>query len=139
MKTKKIEKLIKKAQKALKLASYRIKYNINGTADRSVYAEIDYQHPKRTAIINFNRKTLNQQLKDTIIHELLHLFFSKYIRVAENAFERQRKYKSLKKYQKGEEKIINILAPLLEKVIFAKNKKYIIAKQQSNVNLLHFQ
>lgn len=138
MKTKKIEKLIKKAQKALKLASYRIKYNINEMADHSIYAEIGYQHPKRTAIINFNRKTLNQQLKDTIIHELLHLFFSKYIRVAENAFERQRKYKSLKKYQKGEEKIIDILAPLLEKAIFAKKKKCIIAKEQSNLNLLHF-
>ena len=43
------------------------------------------------------------------------------VNIAENVFERQKKYKSLKKYQKGEEKAIKILAPLLKKVIFHKN------------------
>ena len=77
---------------------------------------------KRTAAIDFNRKRIHQELENTVIHELLHLLFNKHLGVAENVFERQRKYKSLQKYQKGEEKIINILAPLLEKAIFRKKK-----------------
>ena len=122
MGVKKIEKLIKKAQRSLKLASYKIRYNIR-EADRSEYAEISYQHPKKTAAIDFNRKRVHQELENTVIHELLHLLFNKHLRVAENVFERQRKYKSLQKYQKGEEKIINILAHLLEKAIFKTRRK----------------
>lgn len=117
---KKIEKLIKKAQRSLKLASYKIRCNLV-EADYSEYAEIICQHPKRTATIDFNRKRIHQELENTVIHELLHLLLNKHLKVAENVFERQRKYKSLQKYQKGEEKIINILAHLLEKAIFGKD------------------
>mgnify|MGYP001575674062 FL=1 len=119
MEIKKIEKLVEKAQRSSKLASYKIRCNLV-EADYSEYAEIICQHPKRAAAIDFNKKRIHQELKDTVIHVLLHLLFSKHLRVAENVFERQRKYKSLQKYQKGEEKIINILAPLLEKAIFGK-------------------
>lgn len=122
MEVKKIEKLIKKAQGSLKLASYKIGCNIV-EADYSEYAGIICQHPKRTASIDFNRKRIHQELKNTVIHELLHLLFNKHLRVAENVFERQRKYKSLRKYQEGEEKIINILAHLLEKAIFGKDRR----------------
>lgn len=122
MEIKKIEKLIKKAQRLLKLASYKIGCNIV-EADYSEYAEIICQHPKRTATIDFNRKRIHQELENTVIHELLHLLFKKHLRVAENVFERQRKYKSLRKYQEGEEKIINILAPLLEKAIFETRRR----------------
>ena len=117
MEAKKIEKLVKKAQRSLKLASYKVRCNLV-EADYSEYAEIECQHPKRVAIIDFNRKRIHQELKNTVIHELLHLLFNKHLRVAEDVFERHRKYKSLQKYQEGEEKIINILAPLLEKAIF---------------------
>lgn len=120
MEIKKIEKLIKKAQGSLKLASYKIRYNLV-EADYSEYAGIICQHPKRTASIDFNRKRIHQELENTVIHELLHLLFNKHLRVAENVFERQRKYKSLRKYQEGEEKIIDILAALLEKAIFRKD------------------
>lgn len=113
----KIQKMVKKAQKFLKLASYRIKSQIQDT-ESSEYAEIVYEHPKRSATIIFNRKKINDDLEDTIIHELLHLFISKHLGVAENVFERQKKYRSLKKYQKGEERAINILASLLKKSIF---------------------
>lgn len=116
---KKIEELIKKAQRPLKISSYKIKCNIVED-DYSKYAEIRCRHPKKAATIDFNIKRIHQELENTVIHELLHLLFNKHLGVAENAFERQRKYKSLQKYQEGEEKIINILAPLLGKAIFGK-------------------
>ncbi|MBI4684675.1 MAG: hypothetical protein HY755_05710 [Nitrospirae bacterium] len=119
---KRIEKLIKKAQRSLRLSSYKIRCNLV-KADYSEYAGIICQHPKRTATIDFNRKRIHQELENTVIHELLHLLFNKHLSVAEDVFERQRKYKSLRKYQKGEEKIINILAPLLEKVIFENQRR----------------
>jgi ubiquinone/menaquinone biosynthesis C-methylase UbiE len=76
MEAKKIEKLIKKAQRVLKLSSYKIRYNII-EADPSEYAEISCQHPKRTATIDFNRERIHQELENTVIHELLHLLFFK--------------------------------------------------------------
>jgi len=112
-----IQKRVRIAQKSLKLASYKIKSQIRD-AEVSEYAEIVYEHPKRTATIVFNRREVNKELENTIIHELLHLFISKHLGVAENIFERQKKHRSLKKYQKGEEKAINILVPLLERAIF---------------------
>ena len=115
----KIQKTVKKAQDALKLTSYGIKSQLQD-GEASEYAQILYNHPKRTATIVFNRRKINKELEDTIIHELLHLFISKHLGVAENVFEKQKKYGSLKKYQKGEEKAINILAPLLEKAIFGR-------------------
>lgn len=109
--------MVRIAQKSLKLGSYRIKSQIQDV-EGSKYAEIVYEHSKRTATIVFNIREINKELENTIIHELLHLFISKHLGVAENVFERQRKHRSLKKYQKGEEKAINILTLLLEKVIF---------------------
>lgn len=114
-----IKKMVRKVQKSLKLASYKIESQIQDPED-SRYAEIFYEHPKRTATIAFNRRKINNGIKNTIIHELLHLFISKHLGVAENVFERQKKRRSLKKYQKGEEKAIKILASLLEKAIFSK-------------------
>lgn len=116
-KLQRIQKMVKRAQKSLNLASYRIKSQIQD-AESSKYAEINYEHPKRTATIVFNRRKIDEELEDTIIHELLHLFFNKHLGVAENVFKRQKRRRSLKKYQKGEEKAINILASLLEKAIF---------------------
>jgi len=112
-----IQKMVRMVQNSLKLASYRIKSQIQD-AEVSEYADIVYEHPKRAATIVFNTRQVSRELKNTIIHELLHLFISKHLGVAENVFERQKKHRSLKKYQKGEEKAINILAPLLEKAIF---------------------
>jgi len=122
MEIKKIEGLVKKAQRPFKISSYKIKCNIVED-DYSKYAEISCQHPKRAATIDFNTKRIHQELKNTVIHELLHLLFNKHLWFAEDIFERQRKYKSLQKYQEGEEKIINILAPLLGKAIFGKEGK----------------
>lgn len=115
----KIQKMVKKAQEPLKLASYRIRSQIEDVDD-SDYAEIFYDHSKRTARIVFSRRKINKELEDTIVHELLHLFLSKHLGVAENVFERQKKRSSLKKYKKGEERAIIILAHLLEKAIFGR-------------------
>ncbi len=114
----KLQRMERRAQKSLKLASYRIKNQIQDMEDSEEYAEIVYNHPKKRAAIVFNRRKINEELEDTILHELLHLFISKHLGVAENVFERQKKRSSLKKYQKGEEKAISILAPLLKKAIF---------------------
>ena len=113
--------MVKMAQKPLKLTSYRIKSRIGDAKDRE-YAEVVYEGLKEPATIFFNRKKINSDLEDTIVHELLHLFISKHLGVAENVFTRSRKYKSLKKYQEGEEAAITVLAPLLKKAIFG-NKK----------------
>ena len=120
---KKIEKLIKKTQRSLKLSSYKISVFLKEHMDNSEYGEIICDLPKRKAVINLNIRRLNDDLEDTIIHELLHLFFSKYLGVAEDAFEKQRKFKSLKKYREGEEGAIKILASLLKRRIFPKNGK----------------
>jgi len=113
-----IDHMVKKAQRHLMLASYRIKSYVDDRAS-SEYAEINYEHPKRTATIVFNRKKINEDLEETIVHELLHLFISKHLGVAEDVLERQRKHRSLlNKYQKGEERVIVILASLLKKTIF---------------------
>ena len=113
-----INGMVKKAQRCLKLASYRVKSHI-GDSDGSEYAEIKYDHPKKTATIVFNRKTINDDLEETIVHELLHLFISKHVGVAEDLLERQRRHRSLlNKYQKGEERAIVILASLVSKAIF---------------------
>ncbi len=116
-----IQKMVKMAQKPLKLTSCRIKSQI-GDAEDSVCAEIVYEGPKEPATIFFNRKKINSDLEDTIVHELLHLFINKHLGVAENVFTRSRKHKSLKKYQEGEEEAITVLAPLLKKAIFTKKK-----------------
>jgi len=115
----KLQRIERRDQKSLKLASYRIKNQIQDMENSEEYAEIVYNHPKKRAAIVFRRK-INEELEDTILHELLHLFISKHLGVAENVFERQKKRSSLKKYQKGEEKAISILVPLLEKAIFDK-------------------
>ena len=113
-----IERMVKKTQRRLKLASYRVKSHI-GDSDGAEYAEIIYDHPKRTATIVFNRKRIDDDLEETIVHELLHLFISKYFGVAEELLERQRRHRRLlKKYQRGEERAIVILASLLTKTIF---------------------
>lgn len=119
----KIDKVIKKIQKSLKLTSYKISYFLKDDIDDSEYAEIICDLSKRKAVINLNTRKLNDDLEDTITHELLHLFFHKYLSVAENVFERQKKIKSLKKYREGEEKTIKILTSLLKRSIFPKKKK----------------
>jgi|GEM_PF-6645706 len=117
------EKMFKKAQRTLGLNSYKIKVHIENINNSSRYAEIEYSNSGREATVLFNRKKMNNELEDTIIHELLHLFFNKHLGVAENMFERYRKYKSLRKYREGEERAIEILASLLKKSIFSKKKK----------------
>jgi len=121
-KLQKLQKMVRKAQKSLKLASYRIKSQIHD-AKSSEYAEVSYEHPKKKTTIAFNRKNIDKDLEDTIVHELLHLFFSKHLGVAENSFKRRKRHRSLKKYQKGEEKTVSILAPLLAKAIFEKEEE----------------
>jgi len=121
-KTPKIDKMIKKAQKSLKLASYKISYFSKDNMRNCDCAEITYDRPKRKAVISLNTRRLNDDLEDTIIHEFLHLFFYKYLGVAENVFEKQRKFKSLKKYREGEEKAIRILTPLLKRSIFPRKE-----------------
>jgi len=113
-----IDRMVKKAQRCLKLASYRIKSYI-GDSDGSEYAEITYDHPKRSATVVFNRKKINDDLEETIVHELLHLFISKHLGVAEDMLERQKRQRSLlETYQKEEERAIIILASLVRKAIF---------------------
>lgn len=123
IKTSKIDKMIKKVQKSLKLTSYNINWFLKENLENSVYAEITYDLPKRKAVIVFNKRKLTNSLKDTIIHELLHLFLYKHLGVAENVFERQKKFKSLKKYRAGEEKAIEILASLLKGSIFPEKER----------------
>ncbi len=115
--------MIKKAQKSLKLTSYDINWFLKENLENSEYAEITYGLSKRKAIIVFNIRKLTNSLEDTIIHELLHLFLYNHLGVAENVFERQKKFKSLKKYRAGEEKAIEILASLLRRSIFAKKER----------------
>ncbi len=113
-----IERMVKKVQRCLKLASYRIKSYI-GDNDGSEYAEISYDHPRRSATVIFNQRRINNDLEETIVHELLHLFISKHVGVAEDVLERQKRHRSLlNKYQKGEERAIIILASLVRKAIF---------------------
>lgn len=114
-----IDKMIKKVQKPLKLSSYKIKCSLKEGMDSCEYGEIMCDLHKKKADINLNPKRLNDDLEDTIIHELLHLFLFKYLGVAENVFESQRRFKSLKKYREGEEKAIKILATLLKKSFFS--------------------
>ena len=113
----KINRIIKKVQRHLKLNSYKISCFLKKNKDNSKYGEIDCDLLKRKAVITLNKRSLNDNLEDTIIHELLHLFLYKYLGVAESAFEKQKK---LKKYLEGEEKAINILSSLLKRSIFSK-------------------
>lgn len=122
-KTPKIDKMIKKAQKSLKLTLYKTRYFLKDDMRNCEYAEMTYDQSKRKAVINLNTRRLNDDLEDTIIHEFLHLFFYKYFGVAENVFEKQRKFKSLKKYREGEEKAIRILTPLLKRSIFPRKER----------------
>lgn len=117
----KIDKIVNKAQKSLRLSSYKIRCFLRKDMKNCEYAEIIYDIHRKNGIINLNPRKLNDDLKDTIIHELLHLFFDKYLGVAENVFERHKRFKSLKKYRKGEENAIRILASLLKRGIFQKN------------------
>lgn len=105
------------------MSSYKISVFLKKHMDNSEYGEIICDLPKRKAVINLNTRRLNDDLEDTIIHELLHLFFQKHLGVAENVFESQKKFKSLKKYREGEEKAIRILAALFKRSIFSKNGK----------------
>lgn len=115
--------MIKKVQKSLKLTSYDIKIFLKEDLENSKYAEITYGVSKRKAVIVFNKRKLTNALEDTIIHELLHLFLYKHLGVAEDVFERQKKFKSLKKYRAGEEKAIEILASLLKRSVFSKERR----------------
>lgn len=117
MQVRSIGKRIKQVQKALKLASYRVNYQVKDGMSAGDYAEITCLRSKKKAQINFNARRIDEELNDTITHELLHLFFYSHFGIAEESFKRQKKKTTLNKYLKGEEDAIKILASLLSRSI----------------------
>jgi hypothetical protein len=114
--------MIRRAQAGLKLASHTIRFSLEDMEDKGTCAEVAYDNSTKTAHIRINTRNASTDLEDTVVHELLHVLFAKHLGVAENVFRRQKKHSSLRKYSKGEEELIRVLAPLLRRALLAKKK-----------------
>ena len=114
-----VGQLIRQYRRQLLISnSWKIQYELRPSKD---YAEVQYHYDKREFVIYVN-KSLNlkeKELRDTIIHELFHIFLSPYTDIAGKILDANRdgkvlKYsKTLKKLQATEERLVRKLTKII--------------------------
>jgi len=116
-----VNKLLKKYRKVLLVPeSWKIVAYIHN--ERKDFATVNYDYSKREFIIHVNQKfNLDEEdLRDTIIHELCHVFLSPYTSYVNTLIERFRKKERIRWTQtkhvleEKEEKIVKKLTKIIQ-------------------------
>ena len=108
--------LFRKYKKKLLISrTWKVRYKIFSSA--TDFAEVEYDYDKKDFVININMK-LNmskKHLRDTIIHELLHILLAPYVDTAMNALDRAKQGKPLR-YMATKNRLDRIEEKLVQKL-----------------------